>query len=360
MTKDEISNCDKLVLKVCLSKDSTTVKEAIREWDSLINIDDLSFRSMRLCPMLLYQCDRFDVKSLFDKRLRVIYKYWWIKSKLIHDNVNSICRLLTDHGIKPIILKGGSVSHYYPKLELRTMADIDLMVLYPNLEESIHILETSGFKFINYQKALLKNHRSYFYYYHEPIQLKNEQLDIEVDLHWSGGTLLSKGHGESLYQRTVKAKNIRNSGYIPTPSDELALIILHGTLTNSHDNYNWLLDVQVLNENLTKEDWDKAYEISVKEKKEDYFIYGLNLLEESGVDIQIHRPTSQINQLNFTIPLIKGKERIISHYWIALKNSLIIIRNLFPHENVLLRIVRLLQFFQFNLLKGFYIKDIGK
>ena len=360
MTKNEITKCDQLVLKACLSKDPVLIEKTIREWDILINIDDLSFRSMRLCPLLLYKLNMFDIQSLYHKRLTVLYRFWWVKSKLIHDNINSVCKLLNDHNIKPVILKGGSVSHYYPKPELRTMSDIDLMVPFINLEESLNLLESLEYKIINSDKNLIKRFRSFFYYFHEPVQLKNDKLDVEIDLHWSGGTLLSKDHGNSLYKRTIDAEKVRNTGYIPTSYDELALILLHGTLTDSFDNYNWLLDIQILNEILTEKDWQKAYEISIKEKKEDYFIYGLNQLKENGINVPFEISETRVSQPKFTTPLKKVKESRIRHYWIAIKNSVIIIRNLFPHENGLKKIVRILQFFLFNLLKGYYIKKVGR
>ena len=107
-------------------------------------------------------------------------------------------------------------------------------------------------------------------------------MDLELDLHWSGGTLLSKKHGKKLYKRSIDADTILHSGNVPPIADELALVILHGSLTNSNDNYNWLVDVYIMNKSLSKEDWHEAENIAIEEGKEDYFQYGLEILKKEA------------------------------------------------------------------------------
>ena len=56
----------------------------------------------------------------------------------------SLHRLLTEHDIPYVILKGCASARYYPEPELRTMGDVDFLVDTKDLERCSEILQKSG------------------------------------------------------------------------------------------------------------------------------------------------------------------------------------------------------------------------
>ena len=64
--------------------------------------------------------------------------------RLLHEQ-DKLLKLLDEHHIPCVILKGCAAAMYYPKPYLRTMGDIDFLVQHDHFEEAMKLMETNGY-----------------------------------------------------------------------------------------------------------------------------------------------------------------------------------------------------------------------
>ena len=85
-----------------------------------------------------------EIKSaFFNEQLATVYRYEALKFDL-----ESICRLFENEGIVHIPLKGSVIRGYYPKPEMRTSCDIDVLIHKEDLKKARELLENElGFKY---------------------------------------------------------------------------------------------------------------------------------------------------------------------------------------------------------------------
>ena len=81
--------------------------------------------------------------AFFNEQLATVYRYEALKFDL-----ESICRLFENEGIVHIPLKGSVIREYYPKPEMRTSCDIDVLIHKEDLKKARELLENKlGFKY---------------------------------------------------------------------------------------------------------------------------------------------------------------------------------------------------------------------
>ena len=81
--------------------------------------------------------------AFFNEQLATVYRYEALKFDL-----ESICRLFENEGIVHIPLKGSAIREYYPKPEMRTSCDIDVLIHKEDLKKARKLLENKlGFKY---------------------------------------------------------------------------------------------------------------------------------------------------------------------------------------------------------------------
>ncbi len=81
--------------------------------------------------------------AFFNEQLATVYRYEALKFDL-----ESICRLFENDGIVHIPLKGSVIREYYPKPEMRTSCDIDVLIHKEDLKKARELLENElGFKY---------------------------------------------------------------------------------------------------------------------------------------------------------------------------------------------------------------------
>ena len=82
---------------------------------------------------------------------------YWIK--LMHEQ-DQLIRLLKEHGIPCVIIKGAAAAMYYPHPTLRTMGDIDVLVKRGDLGRAAGLLEGSEYR-LTCDKAEARYHYNY-------------------------------------------------------------------------------------------------------------------------------------------------------------------------------------------------------
>ena len=101
------------------------------------------------------------------RRYCLLQQSQWVRVMFAQDE---IIRLLEDHSIPLVIIKGAAAAMYYPYPILRSMGDVDLLVKRADMERTAELLEANGFT-LTHEKRTDLHHYSY------------SKNDISIELH---------------------------------------------------------------------------------------------------------------------------------------------------------------------------------
>lgn len=345
-----------LILNVCLENNKEKKESFFRIWEKNINIDDIDYDSMRLIPYLLYQLNQSGIKTIHEKRFKVLYKFWWLKTKHLSDQLKIICDNLKNNDIQPIILKGGNLMFYYPEPELRPMADIDLMVSFHELERTLSLLKELGYNWKPKELFFIKYFPELTFDFYHALSLKNDKLGVLIDLHWRTGSQLSYSFDEDLSKNIIQHPFI-DSALQPKIEYEIFLSIIHAVISSSRDNLNWIIDMSILIQSINGEIWVKVEQIAIKENKIELLQFGIFQLKKFGFEIPLQsfdglKKNTRVLALDKDISLMKNPFKIFIHRY---NNTILIISCLFPNANKLQRIVHFFRFIFIQVFRYFYL-----
>ena len=125
---DNLTYPIQLMLEACLAGSRETREQAVRLWEEHVIIDDMDFGASRLVPYFFHLNKQDGIETVHDKRLKVIYKHWWLRSHHITHQLKIVHNALSEEGIRLIIYKGAAIKLHYERDELRPMADFDLLI----------------------------------------------------------------------------------------------------------------------------------------------------------------------------------------------------------------------------------------
>jgi len=345
-----------VMLQICLSHDVNEVISLSNKWEEEVKIDDLDYRGMRLSPYFYATLKKFNIKSKYEKHLKVLHQFWWIKTNFLQDQLQISCGELAKNGINPVILKGGSLLNYYQEPVLRPMGDIDIMVSFSEILPSIKVLESLGYSILPEVLPMLKKSPKMHSDFGHSVNLYNKKLGVEIDLHWRLGHYLSEGITKAMFGNKENHPTI-NKVYVPNLSYEVIITILHAVLSKSLDNLNWYLDIMILNKNMTYEMWDEVFDIAIKEEKLDLLLSGIEELKKFNIQLNI-KPH---NFRNKKIKLCTYDEEVASKEKIFIKakrkvlNNWISVSLIFPNTT---KVSRACDFIRYSWFQFIFRKDL--
>ena len=344
------------LLKACVESSIEKKKEALAQWEQHVSIDDLEYDSMRLAPYLLYQISQNKLPCIHEKRLKVLYKFWWLKTNHLVDQLKIACDALNQHGILPVVLKGGSLMYYYPDPVLRPMSDIDLEVPFSDIEKTLSVLKNIGYTWKRKELKFIKYFPKAIFDFYHAIGLKHEKLGVEIDLHWRAGSLLSYGFTKKMMDNLIAHPSIE-SAKRPSLAYELCLTILHAVSSKNRDNLNWVIDVHILNQVADIPTWQTVYALAEEENKLGLLQEGILFLEANGIQIPIKFNTSLPNK---PILLTQNKEfselnNPLKICYKRYKNSVLIVKELFPEASYFKRCFHFTRLLSMQVLRFFIL-----
>ncbi|MCD0486846.1 nucleotidyltransferase family protein [Pedobacter sp. MC2016-14] len=356
MRSEDFNNLDKLepaqqaLVKACLSNEPKALEGALRQWEKLVVMDDLSFSAMRLIPLFYHKIQEAGLSSSYEKRLKVIYKHWWLKTQHILNQVKTVNQALQQQGIKPILIKGISLLAYYDKAELRPMADFDLLIKPNEISSTIQTLKILGYQPKLKTESILSKYPKLVTDFTHSIECVHTLTGTELDLHWRIGS-------SSSYPFTAALRNNLESfpgwpaAQKPKVAFEVYMIIIHAVMYGAEDNLNWMIDIQQINSKTDQSFWPAARQLALAEKKEELFDYGCHLLQLNGI-----YSGPQLREGKRIQKITIFKDQSIQQFssfkltTLKIKNVYLILKYLYPHKSTLYKIYQGFRRMQFHLL----------
>jgi hypothetical protein len=300
-----ISPLDDLTVRFCLAEDKSLAGDLLERWNEDIDIDTMSFGIMRLVPLIHHQITRFGLSSPHGKRLKVIYKFWWVAYQHRSNQLQKIHTLLSDHGIPMMIIKGAGLIDYYENPIHRPMADIDVLVPTKNHSKALDLF-LNNFWVLEYperHKRCLLTTKLELDAPHG-VALLNTITGTKLDLHRRIGSNTSNQVSDWVWSTAVPAVSLPGLNK-PAIHLELLMIVVHAVMASFNDNLNWLVDLAHMQKQLTEEDWDRALKAAVAEKKADIFLFGCHLALQYGISIPTWLPQAETPKLPPPDPIRK-------------------------------------------------------
>lgn len=176
---------------------------------------------------------------------------------------NKLLKLLEEHHIPCVILKGCAAAVYYPKPFLRAMGDVDFLVPHAQFDEAVKLMEANGYAYLSGksedgEKTSMPRHFGYY---------KNG-IEFELHHHFS-----SKGFNiDDMLEKAIARREYRElSGYrFPVlPEKENGLVLLghiHQHLHMDHLGLRQIIDwAMYVHTVLNSETWETEFAPAAKE-----------------------------------------------------------------------------------------------
>lgn len=327
-----ISPVQQLLIKACLASSKETREHALREWESLVVINDLDFSSSRLIPFLIHGNQRLGMTTKHDSRLKIIYKHWWLRTQHISHELKKIHDALLEAGIEVAIIKGASIKTHYELDVLRPMSDFDLLVRPEDFKMALSFAQELGYTPNERQIALWKKYPGLVMENDHAISCTHYKNGTQIDIHWRVGSHCSTEFTNLLWFHLEDYKAMPLARR-PSLAYEVFMLMIHAADSANRDNLNWLIDIEVINKKARHAFWVDARAIAVKEKKEDLFDCACLILIQFGIYAPNPAKINKPKFLIYTTPKQRVQMSITHLFFTKLHNLRLSIDRLFPYSN---------------------------
>ena len=239
-------------------RDGDAAVGAWRQWVRAIEFDEMDAASQRLIPLLARNLERLDIDHPDRGRMRGIHRYWWSRNQILLHRLPQVLDVLRAERIDAMVLKGIPLAlRYYDDIGLRPMADFDLLVRTEDADRAVGALHAGGWT-INEPVRVFRRDRTVDVYARPGVGFVAGD-DTQCDLHWH---LLHDccwdGADDTFWTHATTLEWRGHTFLVPSPTDLLLHVIVHGTAFNLMPPIRWIADtVQVLRTAPDEIDWDR-------------------------------------------------------------------------------------------------------
>ncbi len=342
-----LSPTQEFMIKACLATSKVDREKAVRLWEENVIMDDLDFSSSRLVPYFLNGNQNNGITTKYDKRLKIIYKHWWLRMQHINHQLQVVCKTLSEAGIDVVIIKGASIKEHYDRDELRPMADFDLLVPRNRLFEAIDVVKSLDYVAHKNSKAQLENMTNLYMEFNHGFYHEHKQTGTQVDLHWKIGSFCSNEFTENLWLHLQSSDGVSNAKK-PQLAYEVFMIIVHAVVAKSKDNLSWIIDIAIINKKYNHSFWKEARKLAIAESKVHLFDYGCSILASLGIYAPLYGSNKEPKEVLIPIiPELKRRVSLIQLLYIRIHNSLNIVNSLYPSSSMPLKLYKIARHIQF-------------
>jgi len=327
-----------MMVEAILTKDQEQAVQIASRWDSQVILDEIDYGVMKLIPLFFQKLKEIGHKSSYEDRMKVLYKYWWLKTLKNLDRLKEVLSLLRTSNIQVMLIKGVPVLSYYDAPVFRPMADVDILVKKESVLTVIELLSEQGWESTDqtFLKNLKKSTELCLDFNHS-IELEHIQEKTKMDLHWKVGNYASWELTSQIWKNAVPSPHFLGE-IQPSLPDLLAMTLLHATDSESKHHYNWILDVAMMEKVLLPNVWEQANQLASEEKKQNWFHYGCHVLSTVGIKNSFSSLNSNPPQGRLTNKEFGSRLFLPKYIWKKIENNLIIIKVNFPHDRGLKKI----------------------
>lgn len=229
-----------LLLDAALA-DRSRALEAYAQWRASIDLDaEFSPAVLRLLPAVYENLRAAGLADPLMGRLKGVYRRAWYESRQLFHRVQPIARALADRGIPVLVLKGAALLlDYYRQHGLRPMADVDLWVPRPAIEEATAMLRAHSWRLGTEPSP---DHLRF----HHAIQCFGPDGG-ELDLHWH--VFWERGRDDVDAAVLAASEPIDFAG-TPLrqldPTTLLVHVVTHGIRWNRETPIRWIPDALII------------------------------------------------------------------------------------------------------------------
>lgn len=265
-----------LLLEAALGENETAVRAwcSWRDQTDLVH-DPIDHGSLRLLPLVYRNLTRHNHDDPLMPRLKGIYKFWWLRNQHTFSATAQVIRILTEHNIEPLVLKGAALSVlHYQDLGARPMADFDVLVPPGRAPEAVVRLTEAGWIETG------DRHPERFRFLHG-VELV-DGIESKCDLHWR--LLRESIRDDADHVVRQHSVPITIQGIDARALDATCTLfhtIAHGVPWNVMPSIRWIADaVTILASNRDTIDWDLLHRLTVDRRLILRIRQGLRYLEQ--------------------------------------------------------------------------------
>lgn len=237
-------------------------KEALQAWEKWkekSDIFDLDAASYRLMPQVYYRLKDSHLEEVYHNKMKGIYRHTWAKNQHLFQAMRPILEDLNHAKIPILLLKGAALSlSHFQDFGLRPMQDFDLLVPESSALKALAILQSHGWrpKYLKYQTVQRFN--PVFLRVYPAMNLEGKEK-AECDLHWRALCWENRKQGieNDLWEKGVPASWKGISLLIPSATDQLFHVIIHGTEYSDIPSIRWASDAMMIFQSGQTIDWER-------------------------------------------------------------------------------------------------------
>ncbi|GAA4833811.1 hypothetical protein GCM10023331_18790 [Algivirga pacifica] len=238
--------------------------------------DSLEMGSKKLLPLVYKNFKQLGVEHRAVQQFEGYYKHTWYKNQLLRKQCTDFTQMLNEANIDYFLTKGlPLITRYYQDFGARPTSDIDMVIKQENWEETVTLLEKSGWKPLLPHRDHRKIPASHVLH-----ALTFVKGNFQLDLHWR--------FSHSVFHVNWSKAEIFQ--YVENPTKEMRclndtlnfiLIIVHGVKLNPMRPIRWVTDaVNILRTGNIN--WDTVYRFAQDNKLKSPLFEALQYLNEKG------------------------------------------------------------------------------
>lgn len=320
------------LLKACLLSDNEAFK-GFEAWRKLVDFETgIEYATHRMLPLLYNNLKGLQIDDPIITRLKGIYKKKWSENNIFFYKIKDVLLLLKSMNLRIVVLKGVPLAvEYYKNVALRSMADIDLLILKSERRACIQALEKEGYT--------LKENATLDYLLRTFRSVTMVKDGLEIDVHWSP-ILESFGiQSENMFWENtvpIEVMGVQLETFCAT--DQLFHILIHGFRFNPEPPIRWVADAHAILHTEKEIDWERLWILFEKHKvilqsrgaiqflQQEFY---LNFPEALSKKLHEYRPTIS-EKILFKNAMEEGwqfenpttfAETVRMHYYIHLRQS---------------------------------------
>jgi len=229
--------------------------EAFDRWRDVTDPASLDNASRRLLPLAWWNLERHGIPASRLDVLRQAFTKTWVRNQQLLDTLRTVLEAFRSAGAPALLFKGAALAlGVYPKLGLRPMLDLDLLVPHAALADAGRVLEGIGARRTaddpDQRRALLHG---------TELLLQSAGSSVAIDLHRS--TLWEcrrPGDDDSFWASSIPVTGSAIQARMLCPADHLLVVCIHGLRWSQVRPIYWVADAMMLIESPQQPiDWSR-------------------------------------------------------------------------------------------------------